>query len=234
MRNLRPVPAAPARRVGGHRSRLGARLPDNHRLGVRVAALLALTVCALAACGVPLQNVAQPIEGVVTASPAPTPMPTGPVEQFWFVRDDGLVPIRETTATPVLAADLLGRLAAGPPTTTVGLRSLVTDPAGGPPLVTAVADEQVREGEQVTVVLSASFAAVPASEQPLLLGQVVLTLTGAGASSVLVTDEQGAPVSVPAADGKLISGAVSGANYAALVAAGRPTRSATAGETMPG
>ncbi len=51
----------------------------------------------------------------------------------------------------------------------------------------------------------------------LLLGQVVLSLTGAGQSSVSFVDESGAPLAVPLPDGRLLDMPATARDYAGLI-----------------
>ena len=65
--------------------------------------------------------------------------------------------------------------------------------------------------------LSQDFTALPATEQVLLLGQVVLSLTGAGASAVAFVDESGAPLAVPLPDGRLLDTPARARDYGPLI-----------------
>ncbi len=184
--------------------------------GAFVAGALALLL-AVAGCGVPLQESAQPVDGIATATAPPAPATTGRMIEYWFVADDVLVGERDRSPTPVTVAEVLKRLAAGPVELEGTARSLVADPVGGALLVSAADPaEVVAQGEPVTVRLAPSFGALPPTEQPLLLGQVVLTLTGVGASAVAFTDPEGSPVSVPAPDGRVLEGPATRSAYVSL------------------
>ena len=69
----------------------------------------------------------------------------------------------------------------------------------------------------VTVILNAAFGALPPVEQVLLLGQVVLSLTGSGETSVSFTDESGNPVAVPLPDGRLLDVPATARDYSSLI-----------------
>ncbi len=69
----------------------------------------------------------------------------------------------------------------------------------------------------MTVALSPAFSALPPAEQVLLLGQVVLSLTGAGASFVSFVDEAGSPVAVPLPDGRLLDTPATARDYGTLI-----------------
>jgi hypothetical protein len=71
---------------------------------------------------------------------------------------------------------------------------------------------------RVTVRAGTAFTALPPSEQVLLLGQVVLTLTGSmGTLEVLVVNEEGEPLAIPLPDGRLLDGPATSGDYRALV-----------------
>ena len=183
----------------------------------RAVAAVALTLV-VAGCGVPLQDSAQPIPGLQppNGSAAPSPMSTTRDIGLWLVSDGRLVRVTARTALPVSAGDLV-RLLATPVPTAGSLRSLVADPVGGGALVTVAPDQPLDPtGPPVTVQVSPTFSSLPPTEQVLLLGQVVLTLTGAGASGVLVSDAHGAPLSVPLPDGRLLDGPASRCHYLPL------------------
>lgn len=184
-----------------------------------VAAIAFVAAAVLGGCGVPLQQNAEPVPGVVTAAPSSEPPSTGDTVRLWFAADGRLVPYAAPAADPLTVASLVEGLAAGPPRPDAGVRSLVLDPGGSGPLVTVPEDQvTLAPSGTVTVQLSDAFAALPPTEQLLLLGQVVLTLTGAGAQAVQVTDAQGVPVAVPLPDGRVLEGPASRADYAALTA----------------
>lgn len=188
------------------------------------AAAAAFVVAALlGGCGVPLQQNAEPVPGVVTAAPSQSPTSSGDTVRLWFAADGRLVPYSAPAADPLTVESLVVGLAAGPPRPDPGVRSLVLDPGGSGPLVTVPEDQGSRAPTgTVTVQLSDAFAALPPTEQLLLLGQVVLTLTGAGAEAVQVTDAQGVPVAVPLPDGRVLEGPASRADYAALTTVPSP------------
>ena len=66
--------------------------------------------------------------------------------------------------------------------------------------------------------MSEAFAVLPPAEQVLVLGQVVLTLTDAGAEAVQVTDAAGTPLAVPLPDGRLLDRPATAADYSSLIA----------------
>ena len=130
------------------------------------------------------------------------------------------------------ASAVLEALAAGPTAQQAeeGLRTIAVDPLTGLPLVSVpttapspggMPDPPIPGGDAVpppiTVQLSAAFSALPPTEQVLLLGQVVLSLTGAGADTVSFTDEAGTVVAVPLPDGRLLDGPARARDYAPLI-----------------
>ena len=100
--------------------------------------------------------------------------------------------------------------------------SPATAPATGPPTDPAATDQPSADSvptapASVTVQLAPAFTALPPVEQVLLLGQVVLSLTGAGERSVAFTDETGNPVAVPLPDGRLLDAPATARDYASLI-----------------
>ena len=192
------------------------------------AALSAVTVAALSACGVPLDSAPQPIpSGAIptvsvptSAAPSPTTTSAGRV-RVWFVQDDGLVPvITELLREPIVPpANIVAALAAGPSAEQAeeGIRSIVVDPITDAPLISVPVDDPVSEAGSVVVVLAPAASALPPGEQLLLLGQVVLSLTGAGYSSVSFVDEAGALAAVPLPGGRLLDRPAVARDYAGLI-----------------
>lgn len=202
----------------------------------------------LAGCGVPLESEAQrlppdavpgPISPAATTAPA-TPSPTastsatsGPTDtaavvavRLWFVGEDGLESVPALVPSDATAETLLELLAAVPTGVAArGLRTVVPDPTGSGALVVgpteapggSPAPAATSTGVQ-TVRLSEAFAALPPPEQVLLLGQVVLTLTGAGATAVQITDAAGTPLAVPLPDGRLLDRPATAEDFRDLVA----------------
>lgn len=214
------------------------------------------SVATLSACGVSLQEGAEPLPS--NALPAPLRMPTSvdaqtltasptatPTEwaqppfsrlRLWFVEDDGLAAV-ETSLPLGSSPDLvLQSLAIGPTPSEAdqGLRTVARDPLTGQPLVfisvpgeesearvdaesTPSQPTQSEANASVTVTLTPAFSALPPSEQVLLLGQVVLSLTGAGARSVSFVDDGGALVAVPLPDGRVLDRSATARDYAPLI-----------------
>ncbi len=185
-------------------------------MGVVVVAVL------LAGCGVPTQDAASPLPSgaiVPPASPTSEPAPD-PTESttLWFVVDGTLVP-SVTGATSGGSQGLIDALAVGPPAgSDPAARSLVADPSAGGALlaVTTPSPPDLPPAGTVSVAVTDAFTALPSSEQVLLIGQVVMTMTSAGADAVLVTDAQGAPLAIPLPDGRLLDGPATAADYAPL------------------
>ena len=202
----------------------------------RARALAALGGALLLAtgCGVPLETAAKPLPSgalpppttrAPEPSPSPTPTlttpsptPTPDTARLWFVQDEGVVSV----IAPVAGEEpqqLLDALAT-PPAQSPEVRTVVIDPLTGEPFVRVVPTEPPQTGI-VTVAASAEFTALPPGEQVLLLGQVVLTLTGVRTpTGVAVVSEQGEPLAVPLPDGRLLDGPATAADYRALVRRG--------------
>lgn len=177
----------------------------------RLPALLVVVTLALAACGVPLDDAAAPVPGYSRAATAPASSPTVDTQQgtAWFVAGDRLVP--RTVSLPS-SADVVAALSAAPGDGAV--RTLNVGPVDGAPLATGP-EKDPTTGEQ-RVTLSPTFAELSASDQVLLIGQVVLTVSELGREPVLFVDQDGAVLSVPLPDGRVRDGAVTRGDYITL------------------
>lgn len=194
--------------------------------GRTVVAVIATVL--VAGCGVRLDAAPQPIpSGAIPTISVPTSVsatPSAPSTgrvRVWFVQEDGLVPvITDLSREPLVApAEVVAALAAGPPPEPAdeGVRSLVVDPITDDPLVSVPADAPVTEAGSVVVVLAPAASALPPGEQVLLLGQLVLSLTGAGYPSVTFVDEAGALAAVPLPGGRLLDRPAVARDYAGLI-----------------
>ncbi len=180
---------------------------------------------------------------VSVPSPSPSPSPSSlssaspsseaePISRLrlWFVQDEGLAAVESSLPSGSSPDYVIVALAAGPTPEQVdqGLRTIARDPLTGQPLASIAppaAESPAASGPPVfdntpgpvTVQLSKAFTALPPGEQVLLLGQVVLSLTGAGESSVAFVDAAGAPVAVPLPDGRLLDVPARARDYAPLI-----------------
>lgn len=185
---------------------------------MRRATAAAALVLLLAGCGVPLSDGPEPVQGFdnrPTPSPTSSVLPSPPVAvaSVWWVEGERLVPRTVQAPAPLTSAGAVELLATPPPTAS-GLRTLVADPVGGPPL--ASVPEVQPTGPVRAVTLSPTFAELSASDQVLLIGQVVLTLTELDRTPVLFVDSAGQPLSVPLPDGRLRDGPVTRGDYLGL------------------
>lgn len=190
---------------------------------------------ALVSCGVPTQDLAQPLaSGVieppalpaVTSSPTPSqsqttqPSPSAITEQvrLWFAGGAGLVPVLTAVPPVVDAVAVIAGLVAGPPGDEE-LRTVVVDPLTGLPLISVFLDEPVETNNpgDVYIALSPEFASLPPNEQVLVLGQVVLSVAGGGLGTVAFVDQTGSPVAVPLPDGRLLDRPSTVADYSSLM-----------------
>lgn len=170
-----------------------------------------------------------------------SPEPTASRLRVWFVEDDGLAAVESSLPVGSLPDLVLQFLAIGPlpDETDQALRTVARDPLTGQALVyvaapppsppaaspgsTASTATRPQEGlpsemtASVTVRLNPAFSALPPSEQVLLLGQVVLSLAGAGEESVAFVDDSGSPVAVPLPDGRLLDTPATARDYASLI-----------------
>ena len=210
----------------------------------RLMAVWAPVLLVVGGCGVPLEDSAQALPPEVipppvaaptqspsaspsptstpsptaTATPLPTESPAVEVVDFFFIREDGLVPLASDVAVPTDAQTVLDGLAVGPPVET-GLRSVVVDPLTGTALVsvfTPTGDISLPTAS-VTIAVAEAFSSLPPTEQVLLLGQVVLSLSSAGFATVSVVDAAGAPLAVPLPDGRLLDRPATALDYASLI-----------------
>jgi hypothetical protein len=187
---------------------------------------------------VPTQDTAQPLATEVIAPPAipatPSPSPSvtvGPTNSpepsstvdvlvdLWFAGDTGLVPVPTEVFPPDSEQAILAGLVAGPPENEQ-LRTVVVDPLTGDPLVSVFEGEPavVAPGATVFIALSPEFAALPPNEQVLVLGQVVVSISGAGLGAVEFVDSTGSPVAVPLPDGRLLDRPATTSDYISLAA----------------
>ncbi len=163
-------------------------------------------------------------------SPTPSPEPQPAHLRLWFVQDDGLAAVESDLPLDATAAQIIDGLAAGPAPDQAagGLRTVVRDPLTGtslvsiadaaetPPVVASPSDVFYPQALE-TVRLSPAFTALPPNEQVLLLGQVVLSLAGAGEAAVTFTDDAGSAVAVPLPDGRLLDGPATARDYTPLI-----------------
>ena len=182
----------------------------------------------------------EPTASLLT-DPSASAAPTTSRLRFWFVQDDGLAAVE--SALPVGSSPdlVLQSLAIGPTPVEValGLRTVARDPLTGQALVFVSATQPLPSASStgttvsaatgppqlsspepaasVTVTLDPAFSALPPSEQVLLLGQVVLSLAGAGEQSVAFVDDAGSPVAVPLPDGRLLDAPATARDYAGLI-----------------
>ncbi|MDO8308835.1 MAG: hypothetical protein Q7V58_10820 [Actinomycetota bacterium] len=188
-------------------------------------------------------NLLPPSQPAATADPSPSPTPdpgaTAVTEspqsrlRLWFVQEDGLAAVESALPVGSPAEAVMAALALGPAPdqSEEGLRTIATDPLTGEPLVAVVPSEAESDSPltgpvasavpiddpPVVVRLSPAFSALPSTEQVLLLGQVVLSLTGAGEGSVAFTDDSGTSVGVPLPDGRLLDVPATARDYNALI-----------------
>lgn len=215
----------PTRRARPHRAALAA----------AVAGVLIL----LAGCGVPLQSAAQPIPPDVLPSAAPVApsaepsasvTPPAPDEEdaprlrLWFVQDEGLTAVESSLPLDTSPEFVMQALVVGPTGEQMadGLRTIAADPLSGQPLAYLVPSDPSSmalpsDDSVITLQVSPDFTALPPSEQVLLLGQLVLSLTGAGASAVAFVDAAGATLAVPLPDGRVLDAPARAGDYGPLI-----------------
>lgn len=190
-------------------------------------AIVLLGAMLLTGCGIPPESEPRTLPtGGATTAPPPTsdPAPTEDQVRLWFVREGLLVPVLRSVVEPPDSQGYLDLLVAGPTPEEKdeGVRTAVVSVVTGEPLVVTaqaagVEPPQVAPDEEA-IVLSSEFREVNAEEQTLVLGEVVTTVAVDDIKKILFIDEDGKPLGVPAADGRLRNGPVTPADYAALIA----------------
>jgi hypothetical protein len=138
---------------------------------------------------------------------------------LWFAGDTGLVPVPTTVSPPGDPSAIVAGLVAGPPEDQQ-LRTVVVDPLTGIPLISVFEGEPATAlpGASVFITLTPEFAALPPNEQVLVLGQVVISISGAGLGAIEFVDGAGSPVAVPLPDGRLLDRAATTGDYISLAA----------------
>lgn len=177
---------------------------------------------------IPVPEATQPPVATTTA-------PLTSTLRLWFVQEDGLAAAESPLPTGTPPDLVLQALVAGPSAAQAvdGLRTLAADPLTGVPFISvdegpadpdpsAIPSASASAGatpaaDFESLRLSSAFSALPPGEQVLLLGQVVLSLTGAGSRAVVFTDEAGATLAVPLPDGRLLDGPATARDYAGLI-----------------
>lgn len=189
----------------------------------RVSAVV-LAAAVAAGCGVPSESsprlvdptrlppgLVEPANPTTTAPPAVT-VPEA-VVRVWMVQDPALVPVARrvpapTTVDAAVAALLAGTAEQDEP----GVRSAWAGPE-------QVTDVGVIAGIAV-VELAEDFLELPAGEQLLAVGQMVLTLTDLPGIGQVQFERDGERIRVPSADGTTLQRPVSRDDYTALAELG--------------
>lgn len=181
------------------------------------AVLLAVVLIGGTSCGVPLSDDPSAIPddeipvGLRAADSVPASAPTAnELATVWFIRDAALAASTHEVPSPAAAASVVADLLAGPTSADQarGLRSAIPDAA----VVVAVT---LARGT-ASIALTAAFAEIPAPDQVLAIGQLVMTLTdlrGIGRVRFLVDD---VPIAVPLPGGEASDEAVTRDDYVDL------------------
>lgn len=193
----------------------------------RFVSLLVLAAFAATACGVSAESRSRalpPEAGGPLASHAPVEADAAATRfmALWFVADRNLVQVDRRTDSSVTAQDKIDALEAGPTQKELneGMRTAVTSVVQDVPLVITAdaAGVPIPAGpNRIAVVLSEEFASLPGDEQLLALGQVVTTLTAGTSFAVRFVGDDGIPVGVPLADGRLVNRPVDANDYKSML-----------------
>jgi hypothetical protein len=179
------------------------------------AAGVALAAVALASCGVPLQDRAEPLPAgaLPTAQAQISTVPKVERTDIYFVSGRFLEPIPEALPAPT-PQEVLAALAVVPdPQSEDGLRTLLIGPSSGEPMfVVASATDDL-----VVLRSTNEYVLMPATDQALLVGQVVHSMSAIGVRSVAITDETGAPLAVARPDGLSLEEPATPRDYESLL-----------------
>jgi hypothetical protein len=119
-------------------------------------------------------------------------------------------PIGEQSAQGMMEA-----LAAGPPIDRqADLRTLLLDPLTRQPVLGVVSENA---SGRVVLARTEGFTLLPATDQVLLVGQVVSSLAEVGVTSVIITDEAGLPLPLALPDGRVLEVPATAEDYDVLV-----------------
>ena len=180
------------------------------RMRVVLTGIAPLLAVLLLGCGVPDESTARLVpQGAIPDALDPSnSVPVTSVERqrtinLWFVRDGRLVRVRHTVPASTSPEMVIDALLAGPTDDERGdsLRSAIPDSA-------AIGDVTFSRGV-ANVSLSPGFSEIPAGDQLLAVGQLVLTLTGMRGVGLVSFTVDGAPASVPLPNGETSADPVS-------------------------
>lgn len=182
----------------------------------RAVAVAVSAVLVLGACGVEVQDTAEPLPGgalPTVAAPADQP-PQARDTPIYFVSGRGLQAVPEALENRS-ASGVMAALAAGPVVQQSELRTLLVDPLSNEPVLEVI---DVTPAGEVVLRRTDAYLQMSATDQLLLVGQVVHSLDEVGLSPVSVIDSQGVPVPLARPDGRQIQGPVTAADYEDLLA----------------
>ncbi|AGZ42117.1 GerMN domain-containing protein [Actinoplanes friuliensis] len=180
----------------------------------RLLAVLLVAALGPAGCGVPAEDTPRSIEspGRVNASGGPPPDVGGTaLIRLYLVRDDRLVRVPRRVPAPLSPREQLDDLLAGPTAeeSEEGLSSALT--------TTTVQDLRLGD-RRATIVLGDRQDQGVRTDEALGYAQIVCTLTSLpDVGTVSFVSEDGSPVGVPRADGRLAEGPLTIADYSSLL-----------------
>ncbi len=167
-------------------------------------------------CGVSVQDEADSLPSGALPALAATPSasPTTQKTPIYFVSGRNLDPVDEALSDRSVDGVMEALASAPPVDRQAELRTLLIDPLTQTPLL-SVSSQPV--AGQLVVARTDAFNQMPASDQVLLVGQVVLSMADIGISSVVITDSAGVQVPVVLPDGRIVDGPAVPADYEELV-----------------
>ena len=176
----------------------------------------ALTVLALAACGVPIDDGPRAIRPSAARSADPGSAPSAQAgtgtEEVCLLRDGLLTPVPRRVRTPISADAHLRLLLDGP--TPVEQAGGYTSALSGVQLVTRAR----QDGGLVSVEAGDPNPEAGRTDDVLAYGQVVCTLASRLPVGTVVFEHNGTRLRIPRADGSLSDGPLTIADYAGLLA----------------
>jgi spore germination protein GerM len=184
--------------------------------GVRVVRIwwIALLLLLPAGCGIPLDAEPQPIDrppGQLDASGNPAPVGAGEATlRLFLVRDGRLVRVSRRVPAPLSARQQLDALLRGP-----------TSEESADGLTSALSTMTITSMEladrRATVTLADPADQAVRTDEVLGFGQIVCTLTSQTEVGTVSFASGGEPLGVPRADGALVDGPLTIADYSALL-----------------
>lgn len=174
---------------------------------------LALMGVALTACGVPIDDLPEPVEIELVETPIAEPSVTEDLQAvpIYLVEEGSITSVTRDLPPPRDAASVLESLLEGTtePEERTGLRTSI-------PAETMLLGVEM-DGRTAHIDLSRDFAAVGGDEEVLAVAQIVLTVTDVDGVDDVLFYLEGIPTDVPLPNGALADRPLGRAEYTSLV-----------------